>query len=129
MTLLITDSLGYTATHSVLNAVIVQPACTSLTNVAFTYAPAKPLIHGSVAFTATIVPISATPPITYAWSFGDGSVVTITTPTVQHTYHVTGTQTASLTAYNACTPLGVSAQNAITVEPYRIFLPLAMRNH
>ena len=87
MTLLITDSLGYTATHSVVNAVIVQPACTSLTNVAFTYAPAKPLIHTSVAFTATIVPISATPPIT--------------TPTVQHTYHVTG----------------------------RIFLPLAMRNH
>ena len=129
VTLLITDSLGYTATHSVVNAVIVQPACTSLTNVAFTYAPAKPLIHGSVAFTATIVPISATPPITYAWSFGDGSVVTITTPTVQHTYHVTGTQAASLTAYNVCTPLGVSAQNAITIAPYRIFLPLAMRNH
>jgi len=100
-----------------------------LTDVAFTYAPAKPLIHSSVAFTATIVPVSATLPITYAWNFGDGSVVTITAPTIQHTYHVTGTQAVSVMAYNACTPLGVSAQNAITIEPYRIYLPLTVKNH
>ena len=53
VTLQITDSLGYTATRSVINAVIVQPLCTSLTNVAFTFAPIKPLIHRSVAFTAS----------------------------------------------------------------------------
>jgi PKD repeat protein len=128
VTLLITDSLGYTATHSVINAVSVQQACTSLTNVAFTYTPVKPLVHTSVAFTATIVPIGATPPITYVWNFGDSSVVTNTVPMIQHTYHVTGTQIATVTAYNACTPLGVSAQNAITIEPYRVFLPLAAKN-
>jgi len=111
-----------------VNAVIVQPACTSLTNVAFTYTPAKPLIHTSVAFTATIAPISATPPITYVWNFGDSSVVTITVPTIQHTYNVTSTRTASVTVYNVCASLGVSAQNAITIEPYRLFLPLALKN-
>jgi PKD repeat protein len=99
-----------------------------LTNVALTYTPAKPLIHTSVAFTATIVPIGATPPITYVWNFGDGSVLTNTVPTIQHAYQVLGTQTASVTAYNACTPLGVSAQQTITIEPYRLFLPLALKN-
>jgi PKD repeat protein len=99
-----------------------------LTSVAFTSAPAKPLIHTSVAFTATIVPLGATPPITYVWNFGDGSVVTNTVPTIQHTYHVTGTQTAGVTAYNACTPLGVPAQHTITIEPYRLFLPLTLKN-
>ena len=128
VTLLITDSLGYTATHSVVNAVSVQPACTSLTNVALTYTPAKPLIHTSVAFTATIVPIGVTPPLTYVWNFGDSSVLTNTVPTIQHAYQVIGTQTASVTAYNACTPLGVSAQQTITIEPYRLFLPLALKN-
>jgi PKD repeat protein len=128
VTLLITDSLGYTATHNVVNAVTVQPACTSLTSVAFTYAPAKPLIHISTAFTATIAPIGATPPITYVWSFGDGSVVTNTVPTIQHAYHVSGTHTVGVTAYNTCTPLGVSAQNVITIEPYRVFLPLTLKN-
>ena len=75
------------------------------------------------------MPVSATPPITYAWNFGDGSVVTTTAPTIQHTYHVTGTQTVSVMTYNVCTSQGVSAQNAITVQLYRIFLPLAMKNH
>jgi hypothetical protein len=55
-------------------------------------------------------------------------VVTNTVPTMQHTYHVTGTQIATVTAYNACTPLGVFAQNAITIEAYRIFLPLTTKN-
>jgi uncharacterized repeat protein (TIGR01451 family) len=129
VTLLITDSLGYTATRSVANAVTVLPACTSLTNVTFAFAPARPLIHTSVAFTATILPINATLPITYAWNFGDGSVVTNTVPTIQHAYHVTGTQTVTVTAYNLCTAPGVSAQNTVTIAPYRLFLPLAMKNH
>ncbi len=128
VTLLITDSLGYTATHFVPNAVNVASGCIPLTSADFTYAPLKPLIHNAVTFTATSTPASATQPIMYAWNFGDGSTTSQSTPTVTHAYHVAGTRAVTLTVSNACTMPGVIASHTLTVVPYQIYLPLVTRN-
>ncbi len=129
VTLLITDSLGYTATHTVPNAVNVTSGCTPLTSADFTYAPLKPLIHGAVTFTATNAPVGATQPITYAWDFGDSSTASQSTPTVSHAYHLTGTRTVTLTVSNACTTPGLATSHTITIQLYRVSLPLIVRNH
>jgi uncharacterized repeat protein (TIGR01451 family) len=128
VTLLVTDSLGYTATHSVPNAVTVTSGCIPLTSADFTYVPPKPLIHNTVAFTATIQPISTTQPITYAWNFGDGSTISQSTPAISHAYHVTGTRNVMLTVSNACTVPGIAASHSLTVVPYQIYLPLITYN-
>jgi PKD repeat protein len=128
VTLLITDSLGYTATRTVANAVTVAAGCTPLTSADFTYVPLQPLIHSTVTFTATSTPVSATQPITHAWNFGDGNTTSQSTPTVSHAYQITGTHTVTLTVSNACTIPGLTISHAITIQPYRVYLPLIVRN-
>jgi uncharacterized repeat protein (TIGR01451 family) len=128
VTLLITDSLGYTATHFVPNAVNVASGCIPLTSADFTYTSLRPLIRANVTFTATAQPSSATQPITYAWNFGDGSTTTLTTATAQHAYGLTGARTVTLTVSNACTVSGVTASHTLTVIPYQVYLPLITRN-
>jgi uncharacterized repeat protein (TIGR01451 family) len=109
------------------DAATVNPSCILLSSVSFTYAPLEPVIRSPVVFTATHLPPGATAPITYAWNFGDGSTGSGATPS--HTYTVSGTKRVRLTAYNRCTPAGVSATPVdIEVGPLSIFLPLVMRS-
>jgi uncharacterized repeat protein (TIGR01451 family) len=109
------------------DAATVNPSCILLSSVSFTYAPLEPVIRSPVVFTATHLPPGATTPITYAWNFGDGSTGSGATPS--HTYTVSGTKRVRLTAYNRCTPAGVSATPVdIEVGPLSIFLPLVMRS-
>ncbi len=129
VTLLITDTLGYTATQVMPAAVLVTPDCTGVTGVTFVYGPIQPLIHTAVAFTATLLPTSATLPITFTWDFGDGLTATGTTTNVQHTYHISGSQNARVTVYNPCTLMGVaSGAQSVEVDPIRVYLPLILRN-
>jgi PKD repeat protein len=68
-----------------------------------------------------VKPLDAMQPMTYTWDFGTGA-------TTSHTYTVSGTLTVRVTAYNPCTPSGVSATpQDIEVAPLRLFLPLLMR--
>jgi len=70
--------------------------------------------------------LDATQPLTYTWDFGDGGVGT--GATTSHTYMVSGTLTVRVTAYNPCTPAGVSATpKDIKVAPLRLFLPVVRR--
>ena len=127
VTLVVTDSLGYSDREVKPEVVVVRPGCTALTSVTFTYAPSQPLVQSPVVFTATYAPAEATQPVTYTWDFGDGMTATVTSATVQHTYAITGTRTVSVTAYNPCTPAGVTHQESITIAPRRIYLPLVLR--
>ncbi len=121
---------GGTDTLTRTNYITVTPGCIPLTDVAFTYVPAQPVIHSPVTFTAIITPSDATTPITYTWDFGDGVTTTVTTASVQHTYAVSGTQTVSVTAYNRCTPAGVTSTLInIEIAPIRVYLPLILRNY
>jgi uncharacterized repeat protein (TIGR01451 family) len=122
-----TDECGYSKVAT--DTVTVNPACTGLTSVDLAYTPPEPVIQSPVVFTATYQPPDATAPITYVWAFGDGQTVTVTTPSVQHTYTIYGVKTVTVTIYNPCTPAGVSWPESIAVAPLRVYLPLVLRNH
>ncbi len=66
--------------------------------------------------------------ITYEWNFGDG--VTDTGNPVAHTYGLTGTYTAIVTATNSVNSQMATTQVSITeVITHYLYLPLIMRNH
>ncbi|MBN1180466.1 MAG: PKD domain-containing protein [Anaerolineae bacterium] len=114
---------------SITTTHVVNLRCTSLVSVTFTYLPARVLINTPLTFTATHAPLGADLPITYTWDFDDGVTATLTAPSVQHTYVTSGTFTVRLTAYNPCTPAGVSHQADIIVNAWRVYLPLVLRNY
>jgi len=128
VTLAVTDALGYADTEVKPGLVTVNPRCTPLTSVAFVFAPTEPVVQASVTFTASHAPVDATAPITYVWDFGDGVTATLTSASVQHTYALSGSMSASVTAYNPCTPGGVrSAAVDVEVAPLQVYLPLVNR--
>lgn len=127
VTLTVTDTLGYSDTVVKPALVVVAPDCTPITSVSIAYMPLRPFVHDAVTFTATALPAAATAPLTYTWTFGDGNGGTVTTSAIQHTYTVSGTMTALVKVYNPCTPAGISQQTAITIYPYKVYLPAVMR--
>ena len=94
----------------------------------FTWTPITPTVGELVHFTGTAA--GGTPPLTYAWAFGDGgagngSVVT-------HTYSEAGTYTVLLTVTNACGT--ATARYDIVVQPAgpiwrAIYLPLVFKGY
>jgi PKD repeat protein len=126
VTLRVTDRLGYSDQVVVPNAVVVESACTPLTGVSFVYAPVGPGVLETVVFTATHAPSGATTPVTYSWDL-DGKTASGTSPVESYAYPAPGTYTVSVTAYNACTEVGVvTSERALVVEPFRIYLPLVL---
>jgi len=125
--LTVTDTCGYSDVQTA--TVTVSLDCIALTDVGFTYAPLSLVIQSPVTFTAVVTPSNADTPITYTWDFGDGVTTTVTTASVQHIYTVSGTQNVRVTAYNRCTPAGVTHQESVTIAPLRVFLPLTLRNY
>ena len=63
------------------------------------------------------------PPISYTWSFGDGSPVAIGPSSITHTYTLPGAYTVTLTAANAC---GEAVAVQVVTAVQRIYLPLAL---
>jgi len=74
-------------------------------------------------FYAKPLPISATPPLTYAW---DNSVVA---PTSTYSWRVTGTYTLAVTATNDCGSTGAATRQVQVIGwPYSYYLPLLWRD-
>ncbi|MGC8874932.1 MAG: PKD domain-containing protein, partial [Chloroflexia bacterium] len=94
------------------NATIVV-TCTDPTNLAFSYRP-EPLRAGQPAtFTATVG--AGDGPLSYAWSFGDGS--SAQGQVVQHTYAAPGTYQVVLTATNPCTEVSIQERVEVLCTP------------
>jgi uncharacterized repeat protein (TIGR01451 family) len=91
----------------------------------FALNPVAPLMGQAVTFTGTVDPAS-TSPITYTWNFGD-DLAQVTGRVVTHTFTNAGSYNVVMTATNLCgvTPLG----RPVLVNPYRIYLPLVLRNY
>jgi PKD repeat protein len=102
----------------------------TVTNAVTVYAP----VHA--AFTAT--PTTGTPPLTVnfsntstgdftssLWTFGDGVTSTLSNPT--HVYSAVGTYTVTLSISGPGGTAAMTVSNAITVNNYRIMLPLVQR--
>ena len=119
ITLTINGSQAVTATFST--------TCLPITAADFYFAPTTPTIGQRVNFTMVIT--GGTAPVTYTWNFGDGNSVITTTTSIQHSYPLTNTErtyVVGLTATNACS--SQPAQKSIIVQPYRVYLPAAMKN-
>jgi uncharacterized repeat protein (TIGR01451 family) len=102
-------------------------SCTPLTSVDFTFLPANPFIGEEVSFSATFLPVNATTPITYTWDFDDGTVLSNSTATVNHTFDEAGTFTVKVTVANICTPGGINLTKPVVINLYQLFLPLIIR--
>ena len=102
----------------------ILPGCAPVSGLAIEYGPMQPYVNALVTFTANIT--AGTPPITYAWSFGDGSVASGND--AEHRYPgllSPQNYTVTLTASNACS--APSVQQAVNVSPYGILLPMVKR--
>jgi len=110
-----------------------------VTGVSFSFVPPSPLVNDPVWFTTALTPANATQPVTYTWTFGDGTApmrVTTTTlaHTLSHTFAHSGTFTVWLTATNAAGTADYHRSVPVTgptPEPdeYYIFLPVVLRQN
>lgn len=98
VTLVVTDALGYSDVEVKPNVVAVSLGCIPVTDVSFTYVPAQPFIRSPVSFTAAYLPADATQPISYTWSFGDGTLGD--GMVVTHTYPLSDSYTVVVTTTN-----------------------------
>ncbi|MFN8595734.1 MAG: PKD domain-containing protein [Anaerolineae bacterium] len=113
---------GITSTNG---AVLSFTTITPTINAAFTQSSAALIGHGTVTFTSTSTTNGT--PLTYAWNFGDGGVGTGLNAT--HTYTQTGAYTVTLTTTDGCGFVQSNViANAVTVQKYRILLPLVRRS-
>src|SRR2546421_1469787 len=75
-------------------------------NWSFSYAPSSPIVNQQVTFTTSCY---GTPPCTYSWSLGDGSIST-NGPTVYHTYSAVGSYTVTVNGQDSADTAGSSSQ-------------------
>ncbi len=99
--------------------------------------PPTTTVEAATLFIASVEPISATPPITYNWDVGAtlrGRPITHVgglSDTAVFTWSVSGPQTVTVWALNACS-VEISATRQITVEAAplewrKVYLPLVLR--
>ncbi|CAG0935748.1 hypothetical protein TFLX_04598 [Thermoflexales bacterium] len=85
----------------------------------------SPTVIGQpTTFQATI---TAGSNVSFVWNFGDGTAPVSGNP-VAHTYALTGTYTAIVTATNSASVLTATTQ-AVVVPFYKLHLPIVMRNY
>jgi PKD repeat protein len=105
-------------------AVTCTPHCDPVHQVAFVWTPSLPHAGEAVHFQGFAL---GTPPFTYTWALGDGSVRTGVTTT--HAYMVAGTYTVTLTVDNVCGQ--ASEEHRVVIAPgeqWWIYLPLVERD-
>jgi hypothetical protein len=125
-----THTLTVTATNCTsalvtdTHTIVIEPVC--LTSVDYNWTPYYPDAGEPVTFTiSSILPVTATPPFTYQWGFGDGA--SAWGNPVTHTYAVSGTYWATVTATNPCDiPRYMGHSIAVTGEPDITVNPLAL---
>ena len=102
--------------------------CTPLESVTIS-GPTQGYSGAAIAFTASISPSEATPPIVYVWQpQPDGSTVLPGQSVATYTWSTTGTKTITVTATN-CGGGSDGDTYTITIhEGERIYLPLVLKN-
>jgi PKD repeat protein len=76
----------------------------------------------SVSFSATV---SATPPLSYLWDFGDGVTSTLVAPT--HTYALYGTYTVTLALTDRCGNTSWVGEILLSSPEWKTYLPLLFK--
>jgi len=93
VSLTVTDDAGNKGTSS--QGVTVGGSGAGGLKAAFTFSPSGPTAGSSVNFNAS-TSTSADPIASYNWDFGDGTIITTTSPTSSHTYATAGAYTVTL---------------------------------
>lgn len=98
----------------------------------FTYSPSAPMPGDIITFDASSSYASSGIIVSYTWDFGDGTVLTVASPTVTHSYIIDGTYTVQLTVTdsNAARGTSVAVIDIRTVIFFRVIfygtlIPLA----
>jgi PKD repeat protein len=107
--------------------VTLQVACGAVTSLEFSFSPPEPRTGENVTFTSQV---SASLPVTYTWSFQDGSpdLSGENLASVEHTFPVIpGDQTyvVKLSAQNICSQL-LEYEKPVLVSAYKAFLPVLL---
>ena len=123
---MVTATLESDPTLSAFVADTTTVICRPVTGASFVFAPSPVQINESVTFTGTVA--AGQPPITYRWSFGDGTAEQSGNP-IAHTYTVSDTYTVVMTASNACPSTAVATRLIAVSSDTSVFLPLVLRGH
>jgi hypothetical protein len=115
-------------------AVTAKSGITSSQNpvAAFTYTPSAPMPGDNITFDASASYAQSCMIVSYAWDFGDGTVVTVANPTIAHSYLIDGTYTVQLTVTDsngaqgiAVAVVDVSTEVFFRVVAYGTLIPLS----
>lgn len=131
-TVLINTTTAELNTGNNRDTVIKAVGCVPISGLGFVYSPAVPRVWQTVTFTGTVAPVSTTP-INYTWNFGDGSTPVVqsglgTTTVVTHTFASEGNYAVQLAAVSPC-GAAEPYQRTVSIERYRVYLPLVMRQY
>lgn len=117
--------LNITTSHTITAA--FTSTCLAVQGPGFTFTPLQPHGNEPVQFTGAV--LTGTPPLAYAWAWGDGTPGGAGT-TISHAFPFTATPqtyTITMNVSNSCSgPLAVV--QTLTVMPRWVFLPLVLRN-
>jgi len=108
---------GTTTTHDIVLEPL--PACAPVTGADFDWAPMTPTVGQVVSFTGWV---SGTPPVTYTWDLGDGTLRT--GEVVTHSYGQPGDYVVVLTATNCATATAAAAHTVTVAGVPRIVAPV-----
>jgi PKD repeat protein len=106
--------------------IVVVEGCVGPTGADFTWLPPDPVAGQVVVFTGSTT--GGTPPISYAWAFGDGA--TGAGNPINHTYALSNTYTVMMTATNACGFAPATHDVVVSGEAppvHMIYLPIVIR--
>jgi PKD repeat protein len=113
VTLRTTDTSATVKTAVASHTVTIVAPPTPLT-ASFTLSPTSPIVGQAVSFVATVS--GGTPPYSFSWAFGDGSVGS--GPSVSHVYSSVGTFSVVLTVSDSGIPVQiVTVTHPVTVSP------------
>ncbi|MBN1483587.1 MAG: PKD domain-containing protein [Chloroflexia bacterium] len=101
---------------------VVQLPCEGVHDVSLAYTPTAPFYNQPVVFVASA---GGTPPFSYTWDLGDGSMETGMSAT--HGYTLPGSYTVWLTVTNCAGSAAQAVSQVLQVEAYRIYLPLLFK--
>jgi len=126
----ITDTARVTASgtgvsaYSDLTTAAIAADCLPVVDANFSYTPSYLAVGQTTTFTGTV--LLGTPPVDFAWDFGDGSPLAHG-EVVTHTFSIataTFPYTVIMTATNPCSAENV--QRIVIVASYRLYLPVIL---
>ncbi len=84
-----------------------------------------------VVFSAALTPANLTMPYNYVVNYGDGTVITSTASinplVLNHIYTATGSYTVTVSVWNGDMTVPITDQVVVTVSPFKVYLPIAIK--